>query len=57
MKNSRGFCRHFPLSQRGFKTKREANLFLASVEVSKARGEFVAPAAARATSGELGQVC
>ena len=28
--------------KRGFKTKKEAELFLASVEVSKARGEFVA---------------
>ncbi|WP_254783264.1 Arm DNA-binding domain-containing protein [Curtobacterium sp. MCBA15_007] len=29
--------------KRGFTTKRDAELFLASVEVSKARGEFVRP--------------
>jgi integrase len=40
--------------KRGFKTKREAELFLASVEVAKARGEFVQPADARETIGSLG---
>lgn len=40
--------------KRGFKTKRDAELFLASVEVSKARGEFVDATAARATIGPLG---
>nr|WP_235504748.1 Arm DNA-binding domain-containing protein [Arthrobacter sp. Leaf141] len=35
--------------KRGFKTKRGAELFLASVEVSKARGEFVDATAARVT--------
>ncbi|MET3510828.1 tyrosine-type recombinase/integrase [Plantibacter flavus] len=40
--------------KRGFKTKREAKLFLASVDVAQARGEFVDPAAARTTVGELG---
>jgi integrase len=35
--------------KRGFKTKREAELFLASVEVSKAKGEWVDPTLSRAT--------
>lgn len=42
--------------KRGFKTKRDAELFLASVEVSKARGEFVRPEDARETIGALGPV-
>jgi integrase len=41
-------------SKRGFRTKRDAELFLASVEVSKARGEFIDPGAARVTVGQLG---
>jgi integrase len=40
--------------KRGFSTKREAELFLASVEVSKARGEYVDASAGRVTIGELG---
>ncbi|MGP9838034.1 site-specific integrase [Arthrobacter sp. 179] len=40
--------------KRGFKTKRDAELFLASVEVSKAKGEYIDPAAARVTIAELG---
>lgn len=40
--------------KRGFRTKRDAELFLASVEVSKARGEFVRPEDARETVGVLG---
>lgn len=40
--------------KRGFKTKREAELFLASVEVAKARGEFLLPSDARETIGALG---
>lgn len=39
--------------KRGFTTKRDAELFAATVEVSKARGEFVDATAARATVGEL----
>lgn len=35
--------------KRGFKTKREAELFLASVTVSKAKGEYVDPAEGRRT--------
>jgi hypothetical protein len=31
--------------KRGFTTKREAEMFAASVEVAKARGEYVAPSA------------
>src|SRR3954451_20176125 len=40
--------------KRGFRTRRDAELFLASIEVSIARGEFVDAGAARATIGELG---
>ncbi len=42
-------------SKRGFKTKREAELFLASVDVSIARGDFIDPASARVTVGDLGR--
>lgn len=38
----------------GFRTKAEAELFLAGVEVSKARGDFIDPASARITVAELG---
>ena len=41
--------------KRGFKTKRDAERFAASVEVSKLHGEYVAPSSARVTVGELGQ--
>jgi hypothetical protein len=41
--------------KRGFRTKRGAELFLASVEVAKARGEFVDATAAKALIGELGR--
>lgn len=37
--------------KRGFKTKKEAELFLASVTVSKARGEYLDPSAGRKTLG------
>jgi integrase len=40
--------------KRGFKTKRDAEAFAASVEVTKARGEYVAPSLGRVTVGELG---
>lgn len=40
--------------KRGFKTKKEAELFLASVTVSKATGEYVDPQDARITVGALG---
>jgi integrase len=39
--------------KRGFKTKRAAELFAASVEVSKATGEYIAPSLGRITVGEL----
>ncbi|QLD13234.1 site-specific integrase [Microbacterium oleivorans] len=42
-------------SKRGFKTKRDAELFLANVDVSIARGEFIDPASARVTVGDLGR--
>jgi hypothetical protein len=40
--------------KRGFRTKRDAEIFAASVEVSKLKGEYVSPANARITIGELG---
>jgi integrase len=39
--------------KRGFRTKKEAQLFLASVTVSKAVGEYIDPSLARATVGDL----
>ena len=40
--------------KRGFTTKRAAQDFANNVEVSKQRGEYVAPSGGRATVGELG---
>lgn len=40
--------------KRGFRTKRDAEAFAASVEVSKLKGEYISPANARTTVGELG---
>lgn len=40
--------------KRGFRTKREAEAFANTVEVSKLRGEYVAPRNARVTLDELG---
>lgn len=40
--------------KRGFRTKRDAELFLASVEVSKARGEFIDVTESKALIGRLG---
>jgi hypothetical protein len=40
--------------KRGFHTKRDAELFAATVEVSKARGEYIAPTVGKTTIGELG---
>ena len=45
---------HRQTRKRGFKTKREAELFAATVEVSKAKGEYIGPSAGRLTIGELG---
>lgn len=45
---------HSQTDKRGFVTKREAELFLASVEVSKARGEYVNVVDARARLRGLG---
>ncbi|WP_431218882.1 tyrosine-type recombinase/integrase [Leifsonia xyli] len=45
---------HDLTGKRGFRTKRDAELFLASVEVAKARGEFVDARASRSTIGVLG---
>lgn len=40
--------------RRGFRTKRDAEAFAASVEVSKLRGEYLAPRDARVLLGDLG---
>lgn len=40
--------------KRGFTTKRDAELFAATVEVAKARGEFIGAGAGRVTIGDLG---
>ncbi|MBO1740772.1 site-specific integrase [Leifsonia sp. TF02-11] len=47
---------HRQTDKRGFKTKRDAELFLASVEISKARGEFVDASESAITIGALGTV-
>jgi integrase len=39
--------------KRGFRTRREAELYAATVEVAKARGEYIAPVAGRVTVGEI----
>jgi hypothetical protein len=44
---------HRQTSKRGFTTKRAAQLFLASIEVAKARGEFIDAGAARVSINEL----
>ncbi|CAN5524386.1 hypothetical protein BH09ACT7_BH09ACT7_08540 [soil metagenome] len=45
---------HRQTDKRGFKTKRDAEAFANTVEVTKLRGEYVAPALGKATIGELG---
>ncbi|GAB3808272.1 hypothetical protein GCM10028798_33940 [Humibacter antri] len=45
---------HSQTDKRGFRTKHQAELFLASVEMKKATGEYIDPAAARNTVGQLG---
>lgn len=45
---------HRQTDKRGFRTKRDADLFLATVEVSKATGEYIDPARSRTTVAELG---
>ncbi|MCS5498196.1 site-specific integrase [Cnuibacter physcomitrellae] len=47
---------HRQTTKRGFRTKRDADLYLASVEVSKAKGEFIEASAARERLGNLGTV-
>ncbi|MFE3443502.1 tyrosine-type recombinase/integrase [Nocardia sp. NPDC059180] len=41
-------------AKRGFRTKRDANEFLNTVEVKKLSGEYIAPSMGRMTVGELG---
>ena len=42
---------HRQTDKRGFRTKREAELFAATVEVARAKGEYVAPSLGRVTLG------
>ena len=43
---------HSQTDKRGFRTKREAELFLASVEVAKSTGRYIDPSRARVSIGE-----
>lgn len=43
---------HAQTQKRGFKTKREAELFLASVEIDKSRGADMDPSKSRVLVGE-----
>lgn len=43
-----------PTDRRGFRTKREAQIFLNTVEVSKIEGNYVDPTKGKITVGELG---
>ena len=45
---------HAQAEKRGLRTRKEAELYLASVEVSKARGEYIEASASRVTVGQLG---
>jgi hypothetical protein len=45
---------HSQTDKRGFRTKREAELFLAATEVRKATGEFIDATASRISIDELG---
>jgi integrase len=47
---------HSQTDKRGFKTKRDADLFLASVEVTKARGEFISASQSRISLGEWAEL-
>ena len=47
---------HSQTDKRGFRTKREAELFLAAIEVSKARGEFIDSSSSKIPVGELGRL-
>lgn len=46
---------HLQSKKRGFRTRRDAEAFAATLEVSKLRGEFVAEAAGRVTVDTLGE--
>lgn len=46
---------HAQTSKRGFLTKRDAQLFAASVEVSKAKGEFIDTSLGRVTIADAGE--
>lgn len=46
---------HKQTDKRGFRTKRDAELFRASIEVGINRGEYIAPRASKVTIGTLGE--
>ncbi|WP_082008126.1 site-specific integrase [Microbacterium mangrovi] len=46
---------HRQVERRGFRTKRDAEEFLASVDVSKSRGDFIDPARSRVTVREVAE--
>jgi len=48
---------HSQTDKRGFRTKREAEDFLSSVEISKLRGKWVDPTRSRITVGEWAERC
>ncbi len=43
---------HLQTQKRGFRTKRDAELYLAGIEVDKSRGAYIDPTKARVTIGE-----
>lgn len=45
---------HRQIEKRGFRTKRDAEIFLARTEVARTDGSYTDPSAARATVGDLG---
>lgn len=46
---------HKQTSKRGFRTKKEASIFAASVEVAKAKGEFIESSLGKLTISEMGE--
>jgi integrase len=45
---------HSQTNKRGFRTKRDAELYLATVEISKSRGDYIDPTAGKITVSKLG---
>jgi integrase len=46
---------HSQTTKRGFKTKREAEIYLATVELGKVSGNYIDPSQSRLTIGDLGE--